>query len=301
MGGMQAVEAVGIEDPEPGVGGLLAGCSIELLPAPGLDLAPLRSALAPGSRVFLAFAARTQPSVLVETAQRVGALGLVPVPHLPARRFADARSFAGLLEALASCGVREALVIAGDPARAAGPYASALALMETGLFQAMGFGRLFVAGHPEGHPRVAVPELERALRAKCEVAARAGIALEVVTQFGFDTDAPLRFERRLRELGLEVPIRVGLAGPARLATLLRYAARCGVASSAALALREPGRVVGMMAHRTPEAQLRVLLHHRSRCRGCRLHAVHLFPFGGVGETLEWLTRVRAGGGERRLL
>ena len=301
MGGVQMAETVGIEEPELDLGGVLAGCSIELLPDPGLDLGPLASALAPGSRVFLAFAARTQPAVLVETARRVGALGFVPVPHLPARRFADARSFAGLLEALASCGVREALVIAGDPARPAGPYASALALMETGLFQALGFGRLFVAGHPEGHPRVAVPELERALRAKCAVAERAGIALEVVTQFGFDADAPLRFERRLRELGVEVPIRVGLAGPARLATLLRYAARCGVASSAAVALREPGRVVGMMARRTPDAQLRVLLRHRSRCPGCRLHAVHLFPFGGVRETLDWLARIQGAGGERRPL
>ena len=33
---------------------------------------------------------------------------------------------------------------------------------------------------------------------------------------------------RLRDFGLEQPVRIGLAGPTNLATLLRYARRCGV-------------------------------------------------------------------------
>src|SRR5439155_20931841 len=131
-------------------------------------------------------------------------------------------------------------VIAGDYERPSGPFKDAIELIESGLLQRYGITEVGIAGYPEGHPRISQDVLDRALAAKVEAAEQTGLSVHIVTQFAFDADAISHWLRRLRDLGIEHPVRIGMAGPTSLSTLLRYAHRCGVRASAQGLTRQGG-------------------------------------------------------------
>ena len=53
-----------------------------------------------------------------------------------------------------------------------------------------------------------------------EAAEQTGLAVTIVTQFCFDAPAIMNWIKRLRALGLEHPVRIGMAGPASFAALI---------------------------------------------------------------------------------
>ena len=55
--------------------------------------------------------------------------------------------------------------------------------------------------------------------------------MHIVPQVAFSPEPILFWVRRLRNLGIDLPVRIGLAGPTNVATLFRYAQRCGVKAS----------------------------------------------------------------------
>src|SRR5207245_2183631 len=70
-----------------------------------------------------------------------------------------------------------------------------------------------------------------ALRMKSAWAERSGARMRIVTQFGFDADKFIAWADGLAALGLDLPVHLGVAGPAKITTLLKYAALCGVGNS----------------------------------------------------------------------
>jgi methylenetetrahydrofolate reductase (NADPH) len=216
------------------------------------------------------------------------------VPHLAARNIATGAELDDLLANLAAgAGVRCVLVIAGDRDRPAGPFASALELIESGLLQRHGITEIGIAGYPEGHPRIATPALERALAAKVEAAGQTGLAVHIVTQFCFDAAAVTDWIVRLRGQGIEHPVRVGMAGPTSLATLLRYAQRCGVRASVQGLARNAGLIKHLVGTSAPDGVIRPLADAGAAGRLGRV-APHFFSFGGVAATARWAAAVRAG-------
>jgi methylenetetrahydrofolate reductase (NADH) len=150
-----------------------------------------------------------------------------------------------------------------------------------------------------------------------------GMAVHIVTQFGFDGASMLKWIALLRAFGIEHPVRIGLAGPTNLATLLRYAQRCGVRASAQGLARQAGLVRQLFAMSAPDALLRVLAEARaalaSEASGQRGPSIsaraghspepgssaradlgdvapHFFSFGGLARTARWAQAVA----ERRI-
>ena len=76
------------------------------------DIAALKAALAPGTRVFLSAIPAQPQEELVEQAAYVRTAGLEPVPHLAVRNFVSADALKRLLDRLTDAGVRKLLVIA---------------------------------------------------------------------------------------------------------------------------------------------------------------------------------------------
>src|SRR5262249_35058595 len=142
-------------------------------------------------------------------------------------------------------------------------------------------------------PRVAPTELDRALAAKIEAAAATGLRVHIVTQFAFAAEPILAYVMRLRDLGIEQPVRIGIAGPASVATLLRYAAICGVTAWARALRREAGLPRPLCGAAAPDAIIRALAAARA---GAALGDVspHFFSFGGLGATARWTAAVAAG-------
>ena len=133
--------------------------------------------------------------------------------------------------------------------------------------------------------------LERALAAKVEAAGQTGLACHIVTQFCFDAAAVTDWIVRLRDQGIEHPVRVGMAGPTSLATLLRYAQRCGVRASVQGLARNAGLLKHLVGTSAPDGVIRPLV-----AASARLGRVtpHFFSFGGVAATARWAAAVRAG-------
>ncbi len=93
-------------------------------------------------------------------------------------------------------------------------------------------------------PRLTGPELWAALRAKQAWADRTGIAMHVVTQFGFDPAAICGWVRELGRNGVRLPVHVGMAGPTPLPKLIKYAIACGVGASVRGAMRNLRAMTG---------------------------------------------------------
>ena len=276
------------------VSSFLRGFSVEALRPDVVDLAVLKTALPAGSQVYLT-AVRGRPlSDLMAAATRIRARGFEPVPHLAARSFASRDELDdAVLRLVTWAGVRRVLVIGGDNERAKGPFGGAIDLIESGVLQRHGIAEVGIAGHPDGHARLSQDTMMRTLAAKVEAAEQTGLRASVVTQFLFDPTVVLQWVRRLRDLGIDNPVRVGMAGPADHETLLRSARRCGVRASALCLSRQGGMAKHLLGVSAPDRIVRALADANIAGELGRVSA-HFFSFGGLAATARWAVAAAAG-------
>jgi methylenetetrahydrofolate reductase (NADPH) len=167
-------------------------------------------------------------------------------------------------------------------------------LLDTGLFDAHGFRHLGFAGHPEGSPDIADPELADALVRKNAFAARTDASCELVTQFVFAAEPVIAWERRIRAAGNRLPVRVGLPGLATIKTLIGHARACGIGPSMQVLLRQARNIARLMSVSAPDALLLDLARHRLDDPDTLLHGVHVYPLGGLARSAAWVQAVAAG-------
>jgi len=254
------------------------------------DLDALRASFPGRTQVYVSAVPSRPLAMQVETAARLAGAGFEPVPHIPARSLKSAAELDRHLALLSErAGVRRVLVIGGDPAVPAGPFLAALEVIESGVLQARGIVEAGIAGYPEGHPRLERTVLERAMAAKIDAAAGTGLAVHIVTQFCFSAPAILAYVGRLRDHGIDVPVRTGLAGPTTLSGLLRFARLCGVSASAQGLVRHTGLARQLFGMVTPDTILRPLAE-----AGHTGLAPHIFPFGGLATAARWAGAAAAG-------
>ena len=268
---------------------LLDDASIEVAPQDELAGAALLEFFAPGRAVFVNHAASGSHHAIVAACARLRRAGFAPVPHVAARRlysFTQARDF---LERAAAAGAEAVLLVGGDMERPAGPFDGSLALLQSGLVEGSGITRIAFAGYPEGHPRIGAARLDAALVDKLQAAGERGLLPSIVTQFGF-AGAPIRhYVAALRARGVDCPIRIGVAGPADIATLAKFAVRCGVAASLRALARGHAAFARSLIEAGPERVLQAVLSEDKP--GPAIDALHLFPFGGVRRTAGWLRAI----------
>jgi len=272
---------------------LLASASIEVTPREPGVAETLREHFAAGTDVHVTFLPDDSPDKAAETCIRLRQAGFNPIPHLTARNFSNRDFLQMQLARLESdAKVTRALVIAGDVDRPRGPFTASIEVIETGLLEHHGVKTVLIAGHPEGHPAVANDVLDAALTQKIAAARQHGLEVEIVTQFCFEAEPIARWLKRLRLLGIDVPVRIGVAGPASTASLLKFAMRCGVGNSLR-ALRQRGGAIGkLMGDTTPEALISDLAAAQQTNEFGPLAGIHLYMFGGVRKTAEWLNGAR---------
>ena len=271
------------------ISAFLAGASLELSSRDPAEIDACVGLLEPGTPVYVSFPPGQTYHGTVALAVRLARAGFRPVPHVAARRIASRAALEDYLARIAGeAGVDCVLVVAGDSDRASGPFDSSLALLETGLFQRYGIARVGVAGYPEGHPRISASALEAAMVAKKSFARGSGIELGVVSQFCFEAEAILSWAAKMKGHGL--PVRVGLAGPASLPRLLRFAALCGIGNSVRSLKARPRAITRLMVEAGPEVALREL----ARRAEPPVVGAHFFCFGGLIRTARWLRALREG-------
>jgi methylenetetrahydrofolate reductase (NADPH) len=266
---------------------LLAAASIEISPRDDPVRERLGELLPSGASVFVDYPGSVTHHDIVAACVRLRRAGLTPVPHVAARRlasFTQARDF--FARAAGEAGVTDVLLIGGDPAHVTGPFRDSRDLLASGLVEESGIDRVFFAGYPEGHPHIAGSRLDAALRAKLALARARGLDAALVTQFGFDTRPIVEWIAALREAGICCPIRVGVAGPAAIATLAKFAVRCGVGASLRALGRGHAAFPRILAEAAPDALVAALA--AAERRGAEIGGLHFFSFGGARRTAEWL-------------
>ena len=270
----------------------MRGYSIEATRPTADDVAALSGIVPVETSVYVSAVPTQRADEAVEHASRLRQSGFEPVPHIAVRAFESVGAVDRFLERLAAeAGVRQVLVIAGDRDPPAGSLRGALDVIDSGLLQRHGIREVAIAGYPEGHPRIPGDELDRALADKIAAAQATGLRLHIVTQFCFDADAIIGWIRRLRDFGFDAPVRIGLAGPTSLPTLMRYASRCGVSASMHGLARHAGLMRQLFAMSAPDAIVRALAAERERLGEVR---AHFFSFGGLGRTARWASAVELG-------
>jgi methylenetetrahydrofolate reductase (NADPH) len=278
--------------PQQAIAAFTARASFEVTRPTPRDIEALRAGIARKTPIYVSAVPAHPLTMQIDAARSLAAAGFEPVPHIAARRFAHGVELDRHLGRLSEeAGVRRVLVIGGDLAAPAGPFFAAIEVIESGLLQSRGIVEVGIAAYPDGHPRLGVTELDRALAAKVEAAAETGLAVHVVTQFGFSAPAILGWIGRLRDQGIDLPVRIGLAGPATLSGLLRYARICGVTASAQGLMRHTGLAKQLFAMVTPDSVLRPLAEATA---GRTDVAPHIFSFGGLAAAARWAAAAAAG-------
>lgn len=210
--------------------------------------------------------------------------GYSAVPHLAARLLYDEQHLAEVLARLDEAGVRDVFVVAGDGDPSAGDFSNSLQLLAAikriqRLGPARGLPAMGISGYPEGHPLVPAEELDRALLAK------QSLSSYVVTQMCFDPGAVLGWMGHARELGVRLPVHVGIAGAVDRLKLLRISARIGVGGSIRfLRKHQGGSVLLRSGGYRPDALLAEL---SSAAGDGALAGLHVYTLGDVATTERW--------------
>ncbi|MDQ2079695.1 methylenetetrahydrofolate reductase [Xanthobacteraceae bacterium Astr-EGSB] len=247
-----------------------------------------------GTAVYVSAVPSRPPVEQIDAAIRLRGLGFTPVPHLAARNFATSDELDRWLARMSEeAQVHTVLVIGGDREAPAGLFHHAVEAIDSGLLQTHGITAIGIAGYPDGHARISQVELQRALAGKIEAAEQTGLAVHIVTQFAFTAAPIVAWIRRLRDDGFEQPVRVGLAGPASLASLARFARICGVKSSLQGLARNAGLVKHVFGTAAPDELLRALAGEASAGHLGEV-TPHFYSFGGLAATARWAAAVAGG-------
>ncbi|MEO0798317.1 MAG: methylenetetrahydrofolate reductase [Pseudomonadota bacterium] len=268
---------------------LKLAASVEVTPKQVEKDPAILEMIPPATRTYLVDLGTMSDGEWATLVGKVAQAGLEPVPHIAARRLRSRDALASRLKAMSdAAGVRDALVIAGGAGDPEGPFASSMAALETGLFQDAGLTRIGVAGHPEGSPDIGELEIAQALDWKQTFARESGVDVRIVTQFGFDADAALKWTDNLKAAGITLPIHLGVAGPASIKSLLKYAAMCGVRASSAFAFKRGSAIASLLTSYSPEPFVVPVESHVATNADATVQQLHIFPFGGLSEARRWL-------------
>jgi methylenetetrahydrofolate reductase (NADPH) len=267
---------------------LLRHYSAEVVASDRKSVDAAKSLMPKGSEVFVTSLPNHTSDQQIVVARELKQAGLTPVPHLVARNIESFDLFKLLLKRLSTeAGVDRALVLAGDRDRSLGCYSSSLDLIHTGLLSRTGIHRIAISCYPEAHPRIDEATLSAARAAKVAMAADQGMDVSFVSQFCFEGAPIIAMIRRLRSEGIRGPVRVGVAGPASRASLLKYAIRCGVGASVR-ALAERPSAFGLIKGQTPEPVLREVADALVADPCLCISGVHFFTFASLAATAKFV-------------
>lgn len=254
------------------------------------DVESLRAAapdIPQSTPIAITFLPGEQMSARIDAIRVVRQLGFEPMPHFSVRRIKSEEQFEDYLAAAVDVGkVTRCFVIAGDPSEPEGPFFDSSDLIQSGIFERTGITALGIGGHPEGHPNMTDDQCWEVLERKCSDIAARGMAPLIVTQFAFDAGVVLDWLKRLRARGIDVPVRIGVPGPAGIATLLRFAARCGVGASSAVLAKYGISISKLVGSAGPDKLVDAF--EQNLCAEHGPVRLHFYPFGGLEKTVAWI-------------
>ena len=276
----------------PEVEAFLQGYSIEVMPRTAQKVEDFRDSLPAGTRVYIAHIEGTAIEDMVATAKRLNADGFPVMPHFPARIIKDTATLKDWIARYqGEANVDQALLLAGGVDTPYGDFHSSMQLLETGAFDAAGFKRLHVAGHPEGNkdidPDGGLKNVEEALQWKQKFSETTDAKMALATQFAFEAGPIITWADNLKAAGIDLPVHIGIAGPAKLQTMIKFAIACGVGPSLRVLQRRAKDVTKLLMPFEPTDVISQLAAHKAANPDFNIAQVHFFPLGGIKTNANW--------------
>jgi methylenetetrahydrofolate reductase (NADPH) len=268
----------------------LQGYSIEVMPRTAEKIEDFRALVPAGTRIYVAHIEGTPIEEMVATAKRIHAEGFPVMPHFPARIIKDKATLADWIARYqGEADVKQALMLAGGVSTPHGDFHSSMQLLETGLFD--GFERVHVAGHPEGNkdidPDGSDKMVMEAARWKQAFSERTDAKMAMATQFCFEAKPVIDWVNRLNAEGVTLPVHIGIAGPAKLQTLIKFAIACGVGPSLKVLQKRAMDVTKLLLPYEPTEVVAELAAHKAANPDFGIASVHFFPLGGIKTNATW--------------
>ncbi len=270
----------------------LDGFSIEVMPRTAEKIEDFKAILPAGTRVYVAHIEGTPIEDMVATAKRLADDGFPVMPHFPARIIKDKATLTNWIARYqGEAGVDQALLLAGGVAEPHGDYHSSMQLLESGAFGDAGFKRLHVAGHPEGNkdidPDGSDANVTEALHWKQRFSETSDAQMALATQFCFEAAPVIAWADALRDAGITIPIHIGVAGPAKLQTLIKFSIACGVGASLKVLQKRAKDVTKLLLPYEPSDFIAELAAHKAANPDFNIEKVHFFPLGGIKTNATW--------------
>lgn len=278
--------------PTAEVEAFLQDYSIEVMPRTAEKVEDFTALLPAGTRVYIAHIEGTPIEEMVATAKRLAADGYAVMPHFPARIIKDKATLADWIARYqGEADVKQALLLAGGVTTPHGDFSDSMQLMESGLFDQAGFERLHVAGHPEGNRDIDLDgtrlKVDEALKWKNEFQTRTDAKMAIATQFAFEAQPIIEWADSLKHAGITLPIHIGIAGPAKLQTLIKFAIACGVGPSLKVLQKRAMDVTKLLLPYEPTDVVHELALHKAANPDFNVSHVHFFPLGGIKTNATW--------------
>lgn len=229
------------------------------------------------SEIFITMIPGTSILSNEEAIDKVIDAGFSPVPHIAARNFETEKDLANFLSTAARLGVKKALLLAGGSGSPVGPFKETLDILQSRAFLDSGIKSVGVAGHPEGNPED--KNCWYSLEKKYAFLQEQQIEMEIVTQWSFAPEKVSAYLTALKKRGITAPVRIGIAGPASLKTLLKYAKVCGVSAAATVVKKQGYKMGRLLVANKPEKFVAEVQGSSN---------FHLYPFGGLENCAKWL-------------
>ena len=276
----------------PQLEAFLDGFSIEVMPRTAEKVEDFTALLPKGTRVYVAHIEGTPIEDMVATAKRLASDGYPVMPHFPARIIKDAAMLENWIAMYqGEAGVDQALLLAGGVTKPHGDFESSMQLLENGAFDRAGFKVLHVAGHPEGNkdidPKGGMTNVNDALRWKQRFSDTTDAKMALATQFAFEAKPIIAWVDSLKEAGIDIPVHIGIAGPAKLQTMIKFAIACGVGPSLKVLQKRAKDVTKLLLPFEPTTVLSELAAHKAANPDFNIEKVHFFPLGGIKTNATW--------------
>lgn len=273
----------------------MQGCTLEITPGGAKKIEDFRTMLRPDTKVFVTFLPGSDFRDTVTTVKRLFDEGMNPVPHFAARSIPSRKFLEDGLKTLQNeARVNECLIIGGGVDKPVGEFTSTLEVLRTNLLQEYGITTIGVAGHPEGSPDIPDEDIKSALLEKNAFAKEQGLDMYITTQFCFEAEPIIAWDKRIRAEGNELPIHIGIPGLATIKTLMMHAKACGIGPSMRVLTRQAANIAKLMTTREPDKLVRDLAAYSATDSQCGITKCHLYPLGGMRKSAAWLYAVQDG-------
>ena len=275
------------------VNNFLEGFSIEVTPRAASKIENFSDHIPQGTLVYIAHIEGTPIDDMIQTAKKINDQGFTPMPHFPARIIKDKNTLHEWVSKYQNeANVTNGLLIAGGSNKPYGEYDSSIQLIESEVFDKANFKRLHIAGHPEGSkdidPDGTTANVDSALSWKNEFSKRTDSEMAITTQFSFDSQTVIKWADDIKSEGIDIPIHIGIAGPAKLQTLLRYSLECGVGASIKIIQKRAKDLTKLLLPYKPTTIINELAEHKSANPDFNIDKVLFFPLGGIKQVSDFI-------------